>query len=109
MGPKMGGMPPPTKKPLGYSVLPKDLATCPTHWVEKVYNLVWVKEHDRVCLPSPFHPRSSFSRPETSSLTHAQGGHFAFLEQTESLWQDLEEYVAQVWKDVNPQVPGGKL
>jgi hypothetical protein len=28
----------------------------------------------------------------------SQGGHFAAIEQTETLLKDLEEFVAQVWK-----------
>lgn len=72
MGPKMGNMPPPHRKPLGYSSLPRDVVNAPVHWIDKVYNLVWLKEHKR-------------------------GGHFAFLEHPDVLWADLEEYVEYIW------------
>jgi hypothetical protein len=42
-----------TVKPTGYSRFPKDLIATPIHWVEKMDNLVWSKEHDKVSLALP--------------------------------------------------------
>ncbi|KAK8843497.1 hypothetical protein IAR55_007157 [Kwoniella newhampshirensis] len=61
------------KKPVGFSFFPKELAPTPVKWVEFVANVVWSREHK-------------------------SGGHFAALEKPEELWQDVEEFVAVVWK-----------
>lgn len=46
----------------------------PRAWIETTGNLVWVRQHDR-------------------------GGHFAALERPEALFEDLEDFVGQVWPD----------
>ncbi|WVQ94796.1 hypothetical protein IAU59_001879 [Kwoniella sp. CBS 9459] len=58
--------------PMGFSYFPKEITPVPIHWIEKVNNLVWSKEHKA-------------------------GGHFAALEKPEELWQDIEEFVAAIW------------
>ncbi|WWD20963.1 hypothetical protein CI109_105441 [Kwoniella shandongensis] len=60
-------------KPVGFSFFPNELAPSPPKWVEKVANVVWSREHK-------------------------SGGHFAALEKPAELWQDVEEFVGQVWK-----------
>lgn len=60
-------------KPSGYSYFPWELAPIPKAWCEKTCNLVAFKEHK-------------------------EGGHFAALEQTEALWEDVERYVKVAWK-----------
>ncbi|KAK4683554.1 hypothetical protein P7C73_g6691, partial [Tremellales sp. Uapishka_1] len=61
------------EKPSGYSRFPKDMSPPPVHWVKQTLNLVWSREHD-------------------------EGGHFAALEKPERLWQDVTDFVAQVWE-----------
>ncbi|WRT68842.1 uncharacterized protein IL334_005823 [Kwoniella shivajii] len=63
-------------KPTGYSYFPKEITPVPVHWVEKVANLVWSREHE-------------------------SGGHFAALEKPEILWADVEDFVKQVWPTVS--------
>lgn len=36
------------KKPLGYSLFPKEIAQTPVHWAEKLGDLVWSKVHKGV-------------------------------------------------------------
>jgi microsomal epoxide hydrolase len=59
-------------KPLGYSLFPKEIAPTPVHWVEKISNLVWSREH-------------------------SGGGHFAALEKPNELWGDVEDFVQEHW------------
>jgi microsomal epoxide hydrolase len=58
---------------MGYSWFPKELAPIPRSWAATTGNLVFYREHDK-------------------------GGHFAALEQSETLLGDVEEFLAQVWK-----------
>ncbi|KAH7081019.1 Alpha/Beta hydrolase protein [Paraphoma chrysanthemicola] len=60
-------------KPIGYSYFPYELAPVPVAWAEKTGGLVWKKEHE-------------------------VGGHFAALERTKELWDDVEEFVKVAWK-----------
>ncbi|KPI34365.1 putative epoxide hydrolase [Cyphellophora attinorum] len=60
-------------KPMGFSWFPKELAPIPRAWVETTGDLVFHREHQK-------------------------GGHFAAVEQTETLLKDLEDFVAQVWR-----------
>lgn len=43
-------------KPFGYSNFPKEIIPWPKSWVEKDGNLVFYREHEKVCFPplSPF-------------------------------------------------------
>jgi len=61
------------EKPLGYSWFPMEIAPMPKAWVAKRGNLVWHREHK-------------------------DGGHFAAMEKPDELVQDIEDFVAQVWK-----------
>ncbi|KAH6716400.1 Alpha/Beta hydrolase protein [Leptodontidium sp. MPI-SDFR-AT-0119] len=61
------------EKPMGYSWFPKEIAPIPKIWVKTTGNLVWHKQHEA-------------------------GGHFAALERPQDLFQDVEEFVAAVWK-----------
>lgn len=61
------------RRPLGYSWFPKEIAPIPKAWVATVGDLVWHKQHDK-------------------------GGHFAALERPGDLLQDIEEFVAAVWR-----------
>jgi hypothetical protein len=38
------------KKPMGYSYFPKEITPTPKSWVETEANLVFYREHDKVCL-----------------------------------------------------------
>ncbi|KAF2112622.1 Alpha/Beta hydrolase protein [Lophiotrema nucula] len=60
------------KKPFGYSYFPLEIAPMPLSWVKTSGNLVWHREHK-------------------------SGGHFAAMEKPELLWQDVEDFVKQVW------------
>lgn len=60
------------KKPMGYSYFPMELAPMPKSWVETTGKLVWYREH-------------------------MSGGHFAAMEEPESMLQDVEDFVKQVW------------
>lgn len=60
-------------KPLGYSCFPAEIAPIPKAWVATTGNLVWYKRHEK-------------------------GGHFAAMERPQHLLQDIEEFVAAVWK-----------
>ncbi|KAH3968001.1 hypothetical protein HBI56_050200 [Parastagonospora nodorum] len=60
-------------KPVGYSYFPYELAPVPRAWAEKTGNMVFFKNHD-------------------------MGGHFAALERTEALWEDVEEFAKIAWK-----------
>jgi microsomal epoxide hydrolase len=59
--------------PFGYSYFPKELIPIPVEWVKTTGNLVWSRIHDR-------------------------GGHFAALECPKELLEDIESFVAEVWK-----------
>lgn len=50
---------PPTIKPFGYSIFPKEVVPTPKKWVanEVGDKLVWFGRHDRVCSPPPL-PKS---------------------------------------------------
>ncbi|WWC73311.1 uncharacterized protein I206_107278 [Kwoniella pini CBS 10737] len=63
-------------KPTGYSYFPKEITPVPPHWVKTAHNLVWTREHK-------------------------SGGHFAALEGPETLWEDVEDFVKQVWPEVS--------
>jgi microsomal epoxide hydrolase len=60
-------------KPMGYSYFPYELAPVPRAWADKTGNMVFFKSHE-------------------------SGGHFAALERTEALWQDVEEFAKLAWK-----------
>ena len=60
------------KKPFGFSWFPKELAPMPKAWVERTGDLVFHREHN-------------------------SGGHFAALEKPDELWDDIEQFVKQVW------------
>jgi len=60
-------------KPLGYSYFPKDVYPVPVSWVATSGKLCWTN-------------------------IHAKGGHFAAFEQPNAMKEDLESFVAQVWK-----------
>ncbi|KAH8822004.1 Alpha/Beta hydrolase protein [Xylogone sp. PMI_703] len=59
-------------KPLGYSSFPKEVFPVPVSWVATAGKLCWSK-------------------------VHTKGGHFTALEQPESIKEDLENFIAQVW------------
>lgn len=61
------------EKPMGYSWFPMEIVPIPKTWVKTTGNLVWHKQHEA-------------------------GGHFAALERPQDLFQDVEEFVAAVWK-----------
>lgn len=69
--------PPKGAKPMGFSSFPKEPAPTPISWAkgqaEGNLDLLWWRVHET-------------------------GGHFPALEQPEVLWEDVEEFVAQVWK-----------
>ncbi|KAL3417497.1 putative epoxide hydrolase [Phlyctema vagabunda] len=62
-------------KPLGYSSFPREVAPVPVSWAATTGNLVWSKGHKK-------------------------GGHFAAFEQPQDIKDDVEEFIAQVWKTV---------
>jgi microsomal epoxide hydrolase len=59
-------------KPLGYSWYPKEIAPTPKSWAATTGKLVWFKRHTK-------------------------GGHFAAMEQPETMADDIEEFLSQVW------------
>ncbi|KAL3492575.1 Alpha/Beta hydrolase protein [Aspergillus germanicus] len=61
-------------KPFGFSYFPQELMPMPRSWIAKTGNLVYFNEH-------------------------AQGGHFAALEQPKEIKEDLAEFISQVWHD----------
>jgi microsomal epoxide hydrolase len=60
------------QKLFGYSWYPKEIAPTPKSWVATTGNLVWFKRHTK-------------------------GGHFAAMEQPETMADDIEEFLSQVW------------
>ena len=62
-------------KPFGYSWNPKEIAPIPKSWAATTGNLVWFKQHTK-------------------------GGHFAAMEQPETMTDDIEEFLSQVWHSV---------
>jgi len=60
------------KQPLGYSYFPMELSPIPVEWVATTGNMVW-------------------------SASHESGGHFAAFERPETLLQDVEAFVKQVF------------
>jgi len=60
-------------KPLGYSYFPKEVYPVPISWAATTGKLCWSK-------------------------THTKGGHFAALEEPTAMKEDLENFIAQVWK-----------
>ena len=60
------------RKPFGYSWNPGEIAPIPKSWAVTTGNLVWFKRHTR-------------------------GGHFAAVEQPETMTDDIEEFLGQVW------------
>ncbi|KAJ6557413.1 Alpha/Beta hydrolase protein [Mycena vulgaris] len=63
-------------KPFGFSAFPKEILPSPRAWIATTGTLVFYREHDK-------------------------GGHFAALERPETLWSDVEDFVAQVWPGCN--------
>lgn len=61
------------KKPFGFSFFPKELAPVPQAWAATTGDLVFYREHH-------------------------SGGHFAAMERPLVLLKDLEDFLAQVWK-----------
>jgi microsomal epoxide hydrolase len=59
-------------KPFGYSWNPKEIAPIPKSWAATTGNLVWFKRHTK-------------------------GGHFAAMEQPDTMADDIEEFLGQVW------------
>ncbi|KIW12242.1 hypothetical protein PV08_09518 [Exophiala spinifera] len=60
------------RKPMGFSWFPKEIAPTPRSWAATTGNLVWFRNHDK-------------------------GGHFAAMEQPETLLQDVDDFIKQVW------------
>ena len=60
-------------KPFGYSWNPKEMTPTPKSWAATTGNLVWFKRHTK-------------------------GGHFAAMEQPETMADDIEEFLSQVWQ-----------
>jgi microsomal epoxide hydrolase len=58
---------------MGYSWFPKELAPIPRSWAATTGDLVFYRPHEK-------------------------GGHFAALECPQILLKDVEDFVAQVWK-----------
>ncbi|KAK5064705.1 hypothetical protein LTR84_000539 [Exophiala bonariae] len=58
-------------KPFGFSWFKKEISPVPKAWVELTGNLVFHRQHDK-------------------------GGHFAALEHPQVLWDDVEQFLAQV-------------
>lgn len=67
--------------PTGYSYFPKEVAPVPRAWATEAVNLVFFKSHE-------------------------SGGHFAALEMTEALWNDIDEYVKVVRVDNQKTIEG---
>lgn len=61
------------KKPLGYSCFPKEIKQTPKAWAATSGALVWYRRHEA-------------------------GGHLAALERPGVLFNDVEDFVAQVWQ-----------
>ena len=60
-------------KPFGYSWNPKEMTPIPKSWAATTGNLVWFKRHTK-------------------------GGHFAAMEQPETMADDIEDFLGQVWQ-----------
>lgn len=60
-------------KPIGYSYFAYELAPVPRAWAEKAGKIMSFKAHEK-------------------------GGHFAALERSEVLWEDVEAFVKVAWK-----------
>ncbi|KAK3678759.1 hypothetical protein LTR78_001212 [Recurvomyces mirabilis] len=63
------------KKPMGYSWNPQELAAVPKDWVKETGNMVWYREH-------------------------TEGGHFMAMETPKAFVKDMEDFIAQVWPDI---------
>ncbi|KAL8831487.1 MAG: hypothetical protein Q9170_005271 [Blastenia crenularia] len=61
------------KKPLGYSLFPKEINPIPRAWVATTGDLVWFRQHE-------------------------SGGHFAALEKPEEMKGDIEDFLGQLKK-----------
>ncbi|KAF5658596.1 epoxide hydrolase [Fusarium heterosporum] len=61
------------KVPLGYSAFKKELVTAPERWIQETGQISWYRMHE-------------------------QGGHFAALEEPDTLWKDVEDFVAEFWE-----------
>lgn len=59
-------------KPFGYSYFPFEIAPIPKKWVERTGKLVWYRRHEA-------------------------GGHYAALERSADLLDDVEDFVRAVW------------
>ena len=62
-------------KPFGLSWFPKEIAPIPQAWAATTGDLVFYRQHD-------------------------SGGHFAAIEQTDTLWADFEAFVKQIWTNI---------
>ncbi|KAM0544007.1 hypothetical protein ACHAPJ_012032 [Fusarium lateritium] len=60
------------KVPLGYSSFKYDLATAPERWVKQTEQISWYRMNDK-------------------------GGHFGALEEPDTLWKDVEDFIAEFW------------
>ncbi|KAK1502882.1 hypothetical protein CTAM01_04871 [Colletotrichum tamarilloi] len=60
------------KVPLGYSAFKYELVTAPERWIKQTDQVSWYRMHER-------------------------GGHFAALEEPETLWKDVEDFIWKFW------------
>ena len=60
------------QKPLGYSCFKNDLSTPPERWIQQTEQVKWYRLHER-------------------------GGHFPALEEPETLWRDVEDFIGEFW------------
>ena len=60
-------------KKFGYSFFPKELAPIPRAWAATTGDLIWSREH-------------------------SSGGHFAAVERTTELLEDIEDFIAENWE-----------
>ncbi|KAK1637086.1 Alpha/Beta hydrolase protein [Colletotrichum phormii] len=60
------------KVPLGYSAFKYELVTAPERWIRQTAQVSWYRMHER-------------------------GGHFAALEEPETLWKDVEDFIGKFW------------
>ncbi|KAF4466156.1 epoxide hydrolase [Fusarium albosuccineum] len=58
--------------PLGFSSFKKEMGTPPKAWIDATGKVRWYR-------------------------THEKGGHFAALEEPETLWKDVEDFVNEFW------------
>ncbi|KAF5021638.1 hypothetical protein F66182_6338 [Fusarium sp. NRRL 66182] len=58
--------------PLGYSSFRRELVTAPKRWIDQTDQVRWYR-------------------------MHAKGGHFAALEEPETLWKDVQDFINEFW------------